>query len=237
MDTSLNRDFFRNLTYGFRPETVKRNPELYLVLLLFTIFGISIQIFMPYLILYYTVTLGLNNYVLIMAPAILLAATATAFYGRIYDMAGFFRSAMPPLFSLILGYLMLAFFRNTAAVFLGSLFMMTGDLAGMAVFGAAIRDRTPENHTGMIQGVRIVAQVLLPGIIGPGIGALVLRKADRILNDDGTSSFVPNENIYYAALAAALVLVSLLTAAAIIKRKKEELYASGNHDESGPDHL
>ena len=35
-------------------------------------FGISINIFMPYLILYYEKTLGMTNYVMIMAPAIVL---------------------------------------------------------------------------------------------------------------------------------------------------------------------
>ena len=236
VDTGENKNFLANLTYGFRPDTEKAHPDLYKTLLAFIIFGISIQIFMPYLILYYTVTLGLSNYVLIMAPAILLAAAATVFYGRLYDAAGFFRSVVPTILMLILGYLMLAFFTNTVLVFMGSLFMMTGYLTGMACFGAAIRDRTPENRTGMIQGVRIVSQVLVPGIIGPAIGAFVLRNADQIINDDGTKSFVPNANIYYAALIAAAVLLGLLVLFAYLK-KKEVSNASGSHDESGTDRI
>ena len=219
VDTSANKDFISNVLYGFRPETVRAHLDLYQVLLAFTVFGISIQIFMPYLILYYTVTLGMENYVLIMAPAIILASAVTFFYGRIYDTAGFMRSVVPPALMLILGYCMLAFFRNTAAVFTGSFFMMSGYLTGMAVFGAAIRDRTPENRTGMIQGIRITAQVLIPGVIGPAIGALVLRNADQIMNDDGTMSFVPNENIYYAALGAVLILGLVLVWVARTEKK------------------
>ena len=71
VDTSANKNYISNVLYGFRPETVRAHRELYLVLLAFTIFGISVQIFMPYLILYYTVTLQMKNYVLIMAPAII----------------------------------------------------------------------------------------------------------------------------------------------------------------------
>ncbi len=221
VDTSANKNYLANVFYGFRPDTVRTHRSLYMVLLAFTVFGISIQIFMPYLILYYTVTLGMDNYVLIMAPAILLASVVTFFYGRVYDIAGFMRSVLPPSLMLVFGYCMLAFFRNTAAVFTGSFFMMSGYLTGMAVFGAAIRDRTPENRTGMIQGIRITAQVLIPGIIGPIIGALVLRNAEKIMNDDGTMSFIPNENIYYAALGAVLVLGLVLVW--IVRTDRKEL--------------
>ena len=48
------------------------------VILAVAAFNISIQVFMPYLILYYTVSLEMDNYVLIMAPAIVLAAVFTA---------------------------------------------------------------------------------------------------------------------------------------------------------------
>ena len=81
--------------------------------------------------------------------------------------------------------------------------MMSGYLMGMAVFGAMLRDYTPANRAGMFQGLRIVGQVLVPGIIGPAIGAAVLKNADTVLNDDGTYSFIPNANIFLAALVAA----------------------------------
>ena len=84
--------------------------------------------------------------------------------------------------------------------------MMCGYLSGMAVFGAVLRDHTPVNKAGMFQGLRIVGQVLIPGIIGPAIGAAVLQNAKTIVNDDGTTSFVPNENIFLAALIAAAVV-------------------------------
>ena len=100
--------------------------------------------------------------------------------------------------------------RTTAPVFIGSLLMMCGYLAGMAVFGAAIRDYTPVGKAGMFQGLRIFSQVLIPGVIGPAIGAAVLANADTVVNSDGTTSFLPNENIFLAALAAEVVLVLLL---------------------------
>ena len=215
-----NDHYFANIIYGFRPSVMRQNKVLYATLIAFAVFGISIQIFMPYLILYYQVSLQMDNYVLIMAPAIIIASVATAFYGRLYDRVGFARSAVPALGLLLMGYGVLYFFRATAPVFIGSLLMMTGYLAGMAVFGAMLRDHTPENKAGMFQGLRIVGQVLIPGIIGPIIGAAVLKNADTIVNDDGTTSFVPNVDIFWAAAVVAVVVFVVLIP--ILKLKKGE---------------
>ena len=200
------QNYFANIFYGFRPRAVKENPVLYRTLLAVAAFNISIQVFMPYLILYYTVSLQMDNYVLIMAPAILLAAVFTALYGRVYDRVGFRKAVIAPMVLLMAGYIVLYFCRGTVMVFLGSLLMMCGNLGGGAMLGAMVRDRTPENRTGMFQGLRICAQVLIPGIIGPAIGAWVLRSASTIVNDDGTSSFIPNANIFLAAFGAAILL-------------------------------
>lgn len=202
--------YLGTLVYSFRPATVRENKRLYAVLAAFAVFGISIQIFMPYLIIYYEQSLGMKNYVLIMAPAIIVAAVVTALYGRVYDRKGFSFSAWPSLAMLIGGYVLLFFFRSVAPVFIGSLLMMCGYLTGMSVFGAQIRDLIPENRSGQFQGVRIIGQVFVPGLIGPAIGAAVLRNAELITNSDGTTSFLPNANIWLAALAAAALLGILL---------------------------
>ena len=206
LDTRGNERYFQNLFYGFRPAVVKENPALYLALGAYAVFGIAIQIYMPYLILYYTVALGMDNYVLIFAPAIILAAAFTFFYGKQYDKKGFSKAVVAPLAMLMAGFVVLYCFRTTVPVFLGSLVMMCGYLAGMAMFGAIIRDKTPAGKAGMFQGLRIVGQVLVPGVIGPAIGAAVLKNAETILNDDGTTSFIPNRNIFLAAFIAAVFI-------------------------------
>lgn len=216
--------YFYTLFYGFRPRVIRENPNLYLTLLGFTVFGISIQVFMPYLILYYTEALHLDNYVLIMAPAIVLAAIATALYGRLYDRIGYRRSLVPALVVLLCGYAVLYLFRSTALVFLGSLLMMCGYLCGMAVYGARIRDCTPKAMAGRFQGLRIIAQVLIPGVIGPEIGKLVLRGAEQFTNSDGTTSFIPNANIYLWA-GVVLLFVGAITAIELIRARKENAHA------------
>ena len=213
-------NFFANIFYGFRPSVIRENVVLYLVLGVLAVFNIAIQIFMPYLILYYTEALGMTDYVLIFAPAIVLAAIFTALYGRVFDKKGFKAAVLPVLGLLAMGFVVLYFVRSTVPVFLGSLVMMCGYLGTGAVLGAMIRERTPENKAGLFQGLRIVGQVLIPGVIGPAVGAWVLRNADTVTNTDGTTSFIPNENIFLAAFVALVVTaVVLLPLLRLLKKK------------------
>lgn len=215
-----NSGYFSNIFYGFKPSTVKENVKLYITFIAFIIFNISIQIFMPYLIIYYEKSLGMTDYVFIMAPAIILASVFTALWGKVYDKKGFKFSIICSLSALAVGYVILYLTRTTLPVFLGSLLMMCGYLSGMAVFGALIRDNTPSGKAGRLQGIRIFSQVLIPGIIGPAVGAYVLRDAEKILNSDGTESFLPSADIFLAALIAAVLILPILLI--IFKVRKNE---------------
>ena len=101
------------------------------------------------IIIYYEKTLGMADYVLIMAPAIIAAAVVTALYGRVIDRIGAEKALLPSLLMLALGYVLLFVFPGAVKVtglamkipvFIGSLLMMSGYLTGMAVFGAKIRN-------------------------------------------------------------------------------------------------
>lgn len=220
--------YFKTVIYGFLPSTIKKSPALYLYLGGFIIFNIAIQIFMPYLIIYYERSLGMENYVFIMAPAIIIASVATVLFGKLYDKRGFTLSSSISIGLLALGFLTLFIFKHTVPVFIGSLLMMCGYLAGMAVFGAKIRDLTPLGKAGMLQGVRIFSQVLVPGVVGPYIGKLVLSGAEQIENSDGTYSFLPNEFIFLAALITTVILAIYLITLFLVKRKKNKKESAPN---------
>ena len=211
--------YFATILYGFRPDVIRKNGILYLSMIAFMVFNISIQIYMPYLIIYYEQTLGMADYVLIMAPAILLAAAVTFFFGRLVDRYGFRRMVLPSMFLLLAGFLVLWLvpakipaegLAMKIPVFIGSLLMMSGYLSGMATYGTQLRNCTPEHMAGRFQGLRILSQVLIPGIIGPQIGAWVLRDAPTISNSDGTTSFLPSADIFLAALIVLMTVIAAL---------------------------
>ena len=215
--------YWKNVIYGFRPSTLKSNKGLYGYLCGFILFNISIQIFMPYLIIYYEKSLGMSDYVFVMAPAIIIASAVTALWGKFYDKKGFGLSCAIALLWLCVGYIFLFIFVKKLPVFVGSLFMMCGYLSGMAVFGAKIRDLTPSGKAGMLQGVRIFSQVLIPGVVGPFIGKMVLANADKIVNNDGTESFIPNANIFLAALVPIIILALGLIIGRFLGNNKKEI--------------
>lgn len=211
--------YFPTILYGFRPDVVRKNGILYLSMAVFMVFNTAIQVYMPYLIIYYEQTLGMADYVLIMAPAIILAAVVTFFYGRLVDRFGFRKTVLPAMSVLMLGFILLYLVPSRIPaeglamkipVFIGSLLMMSGYLSGMAAYGTQLRNHTPEHMAGRFQGLRILSQVLIPGIIGPQIGAWVLRDAPTVVNNDGTVSFLPSADIFLAALIVLSVVIIAL---------------------------
>ncbi len=222
--------YFATILYGFRPDVIRKNVTLYLSMTVFMIFNISIQIYMPYLIIYYEQTLGMADYVLIMAPAIIAAAVVTFFFGRMVDRRGFRSMVLPSMIMLLAGFLLLWLIpakiridgpAMKIPVFIGSLLMMSGYLSGMAAYGTQLRNYTPEHMAGRFQGLRILSQVLIPGMIGPQIGAWVLRDAPTISNSDGTTSFLPSADIFLAALIVLLIVIIALVFRLLRTRGRE----------------
>lgn len=223
--------YFATILYGFRPNVVRTNPRLYASMLAYMVFSTSIQVYMPYLIIYYEKTLGMADYVLIMAPAIIMAAGVTVVFGRLTDRFGFRRIVLPALGMLLGGYVLLYLVPAVIPaeglgmripVFIGSLLMMSGYLSGMAVFGTQLRNYTPEHMAGRFQGLRILSQVLIPGIIGPQIGAWVLRDAPTVENSDGTVSFLPRADIFLAALVVLVIVMAGLAIYLLATRKRAQ---------------
>ena len=69
-----NESYFKNIFYGFKPSVIKENKILYIILGAFAIFGISLQVYMPYYILYlqdagleieFAKAIGFDSYVII----------------------------------------------------------------------------------------------------------------------------------------------------------------------------
>lgn len=58
-------------------------------------------------------------------------------------------------------------------------------------------------------------------MVGPAIGAAVLKNAATVLNDDGTTSFIPNANIFLAAFVAGIAIWLVLFGLFRMLKKEE----------------
>ena len=104
--------------------------------------------------------------------------------------------------------------------------MITGYIFVSALCGALVRDYTPEQDAGKLQGVRMIFSVLIPMLVGPMLGNAINRMRNIPLENAGadamTTQYIPAPEIFLAgAIVAALMfaLIPLLTKAA--KQAKE----------------
>ena len=208
VEVDKNASYFKNIFYGFRIDVIKQNSWLYIFLIGFCVFSISVQVFMPYLILYFTNTLLLENYVLIFAPAIVVAAIFTIFYGKFIDKYGFLRMSPISLGLYLLGLLVLGIFTNEALVFIGTLLMMMGFLSISACFNSSIRDHTPSDKVGLFQGIRIFMTVLIPMLIGPWIGSAI--SGNEAFLGVTEKNYQPSIYIFIGALLVGLLTVGII---------------------------
>ena len=210
---------FKNLLYGLRPGVVKENPELYLSFAAFCLFSIAVQVFFPYLIIYIQNYLGITDYALILGVVLILASVISVVSGRFIDRLGKLVFVFPAALVMLLGLIGMYFVRKPVGVMVAGTVMMGGYMMVSAALSANIRDWTPVGKVGHFQGIRMIFAVLLPMIIGPSIGAAVIRGSNSTYIELGQVKTVPTPGIYLAA--GAVLLLSAVPILLLRRRGKK----------------
>lgn len=210
--------YFQNLLYGFTPRVVRQLPELYLALLAFTLFSIGVQVFFPYLIVYFQHYLHMDDYALVLGVVLLFASVVSVLAGKYLDKYGKLPFVLPSAGVMVAGLLGLYFVRSMAGVMVAGAIMMSGYMLVTAALSALIRDHTPKDKAGHFQGVRMVFAVALPMIIGPFIGSAVIKSGGGVYEELGVVKSVPTPAIFLAA--AVCVALVILPVRGLCRRKK-----------------
>ncbi len=212
---------FGDLFYGFRPSVIRENKTLYLTLCLVGVYGIACQVFMPYLIIYMKTYLGFSTveYSVVFGLAIVLGAAINLCLASLSDRrdkAGLLYVAALILSVGLFGmYLARPESKSAALVLFGiaGFVMITGYIFVSALCGALVRDATPEDNVGKLQGVRMIFSVLIPMLIGPMIGNAINRAKNIPLPDLNsadtmTTQYIPAPEIFLVgAIVSALMLI------------------------------
>lgn len=222
----------KDVLYGFKPKTVKENIPLYLTLSVVLIYGISTQIFMPYMIIYMKTYLGFSvlEYSVVFGAAILFGALVNLYLTRLSDRKDknklmYIGAAI--MAAGLVGMYLSRFGSHVAKLLLFGIFgfvMIVGYIFVSALTGARVRDLTPEGEVGKLQGVRMTFSVLIPMLIGPMIGNAINRAANIPLPDMGsadtmTTAFIPAPEIFLTA--ALVMLLSLAVIPFLVKKSKK----------------
>ncbi len=221
--TLKKKGTLKDIVYGFKPSVIKDNPLLYLTLIVMGVYGIACQIFMPYLIIYMKEYLRFSviEYSVVFGVAIAVGAVINLFLGGysdkkdkvklLYIAAGIFAVG------LLAMYLMN--FKNHIATLLlfgvAGFVMITGYIFVSELCGALVRDYTPKQDAGKLQGVRMIFCVLLPMVFGPMIGNAINKARGVQLPDLGsadvmTTAYIPAPEIFLAGAIVAVAMFALI---------------------------
>lgn len=237
---------FRDIVYGFRPSVIKKHLPFYATLLSVAIFGIAIQTFMGFLITYMEKCLNFNQieYSIVFALAILCGAAVNLYLGKLSDKMSKSKLLYAAAIILSLGLFGMYFASMIVDTLpklaegetytlaqklpimisfgIGGFFMICGNIFSTALNGAIMRDHTPEGAVGKMQGVRMVASVLIPMLIGPAIANELNKRlgGQQLTGIEAlTSLYVPVREIFLAGAIIALLAILVVP----LIRKAEQM--------------
>ncbi|MBQ8407012.1 MAG: MFS transporter [Clostridia bacterium] len=234
--TLVKNGTFKDIFYGFKPSVVKANKPLYLTLCLVLIYGVACQIFMPYMIIYMKTYLHFTvvEYSIVFGLAIIGGAALNVYLTRLSDKKDKLKMTYIAAAVMAAGLLGM-YFANTGnktadlIMFGGFGFVMiTGYILVAALTGSSVRDYTPEESVGKLQGVRMVFSVLIPMLIGPMIGNAINKAQGNMLSDLTspdlmTTQYIPAPEIFLAAAIMTLVMLAVLPLLSkVLKKGKKE---------------
>jgi hypothetical protein len=106
--------------------------------------------------------------------------------------------------------------------------MISGYIFVAALTGAIVRDNTPPESAGKLQGVRMVFSVLIPMIVGPMIGNAINKSMNIPIVDAGeiamTTEYLPAPEIFLAGgIVASLVIVFVWLLSYVNKHRQENV--------------
>lgn len=204
----VQRDsLWRSIVHGLRRDSIKDNPRLYWALTALAALGVSTQVFLPYLLIYLQRYLRIEAYALVLGVVLTGAAVISVLGGRVIDRVGKLNAMLPAAAIYLSGLILMIFARGLLPVILAGLVTMSGMMLTTAAVGAAIRDYSPPDRVGMVQGLRMIGYVLIPMVIGPFIGAAMIRGADEYYEEFGLLKQVPTPGIFVAAAVVSLLIV------------------------------
>ncbi|WP_403021672.1 MFS transporter [Salinibacterium sp. GXW1014] len=210
--------YVASLIHGLRPSSVRANPRLYVLLIATAVLGVSTQIFIPYLIIYIQRYLLIDGYAIVLASVLTVASVVSVLGGRVIDRVGKVRAIIPAIMIMAVGLIAMALVRDMLSVIAAGIVMMAGFMLTAASLSASVRDATPLDRVGMTQGLRMIALVLIPMVVGPFIGAAVIIGANETYIDLGVEKQVPTPWMF---VAAAIVSVLVIIPALVLRRMPE----------------
>ena len=236
-DTNIQKFEYKNLILeGFKPKTIKENKSLYMILLIYFIYGVAIQVYFPYLMVYIEKSCNIANtgssfltpFAIVMAVALLVGSVLSVVIGIIADKVGKAKMIIPVIVILIIGLFMMFFIpyigNDTLRIVyaaISGLIMILGYVSVPTILNSLVRSNIPKGKEGTFMGIRMIFVVALPMCIGPFIGdALNKAYGENYVGDYGVESPLPSNYGYLVSLFILIIAIILIIFVLIMGRKE-----------------
>ena len=215
------KGFWHQFFAVFNFRTLKENKELFWVFLIMTAYFTGFNAFFAHAGNYFIYTLGFDEG---MAGILQGAGLGVAVLATVPTIGLINRGRHALLIAVsmaasVAGLAVLAVCGNAIVPLLaGILLVGVGYVLVMQTTTAWVKNLYPEQSRGQFEGVRIVFNVLIPMVLGPGMANIVISNWGIPVVIDGVSGMAPSGALFYAA-AAVMVLVLAPTWMAVKTRK------------------
>ena len=198
---------FKETLQVIHPRFLKKNRLLLWTLVFLLILSTATQVWMPYLLIYIQNFLGITDYTVLFVVVLISASIFSLIGGHMMDR--FNKLTLVPLALILamIGLVGMYLVREPWLVMIFGSLMMGGNMILTSIGHGLFRDHTPLDQAGRYQGVRMVFGVMLPMVIGPFIGSMVIKNTNLTYVDLGVVKQVPTPLIFLVAGILLLLVV------------------------------
>lgn len=208
-DTSKPQGSYWSQIAGlFKPELLRANRDVFLILFSITLFDLAQQVFFPYLIIYLThyVKLETLQYSILVGVAILVGGILMAYpLGILVDRWGRKPVALLAIICESIGLFLFSISQSYVLLIITGVLWLAPMAAWAISTNTWAKDLYPEDRRGQFSGVMVLFFVAFAMIPGPLIGGWLSSSYGISTIVDGKAGFIPTPLIFQVASVMTLL--------------------------------
>ncbi len=217
--------WWKTIRITFSKNELKNNKNYFIILIAVAIWGISFNIFFPFLMIYleHYLNISINIASILVFIALLTSIIAAFPIGKAVDKLGRKKLAIGSVCLESISLILFALAENIIFIAITAVMWVFG----MVIFDIAsktwIKDLYPEEKRGQFSGYYILFNVLIGMTIGPLIGGFLSEEFGTPIVIDGIPGFIPPPIIFIVGgIIMLFVLVPLIRAKELKKENEME---------------
>ena len=227
-DTPMESDeaprppFWQEFTELFKIDVLRKNRDLFILLIFIMISSIGMQVSFPYLIVY------LENYVgvtktefSIIGGAVMLGSAIFAIpFGFLADRWNKRTMIAISIIVSSVGGLLLSLVNTLPLLAITGLLWQAFATASGIASVAWLKELLPEQNRGKFLGIRMIFWIAIPMVVGPWLGSTLIQHFGIPTIINGEAGFIPVPIIFQ--VGSVIALLSLIPLALIRRTKTHE---------------